>query len=155
MWFIYSPVYSFLFGLDLFFFFKTRVCLECRLINGGYNSWKPFQCFLFGPHAQQPVPSPHSFFHSPPLLVCLISLPRCVSSSLSLSLSLHPPNQLNQTVESTSCPSGLLRPPLPVCVISLVSKHIVLTSCRPGLGNNLGGRKWKRGKEKHEEEVWG
>lgn len=30
-----------LFCLDLNLFIKTLACVECHLINDGYNSWKP------------------------------------------------------------------------------------------------------------------
>lgn len=66
---------------------------------------------------EQPVPPPHSQ-----------SFSLVLRHSLFASAYLHHPpssNQLNQTVESTSCPSGGL-PPLPVGVISPVGQHIVL-----------------------------
>lgn len=106
-------------------FFKTLACVECHLINGGYNSWKPFQCFPVGfIYILRAASSSTSLFLS---FCCSPCLPHRISPTR---LALSPSsNQLNQTVESTSCPSGGLRPPLPVRVISLVSQHIVLTSC--------------------------
>lgn len=110
-------------------FFKLS-CVECRLINGGYNSWKPSQCFPVGFTyiLRSSLWSLFSPFSLLPLLVCLtVSLPRRLARSPSS-------NQLNQTVESTSCPSGALCPPLPVlCYLSREPTHCAhFLLARPG-----------------------
>lgn len=65
-------------------FFKTLARVECHLINGGYNSWKPSQCFPVG------------FIHIYTLRAACSSTSLLLSSFASpylhhtVSLSLHP-----------------------------------------------------------------
>lgn len=89
-------------------FLKTLACLECHLINGGYNSWKPSQCFPVG------------FIYILRAACSFTSLSVFLSFFLvCLTMSLPPfSNQLKQTVESTSCPSGGCARPF-LCVLSL------------------------------------
>lgn len=114
-----------LFCLDLTFFFKTPAGTECHLINCAYNSWKPSQCFPAWSIFLGPIPST-----SPSLIH------RCPPSPLSL-----PPssNQLNQTAESTSRPSGLFCPTLS-CPCYLFRGQ-TLCSLPDSLGNKHGEEK--------------
>ncbi len=128
-------------------FFKTPARVECHLINGGYNSWKRSQCFPVGfIYILRAACSPHfySLTHSPlSLLVCFtVSLPRRLALSPSS-------NQLKQTVASASCPSGALRPPLPVRVISHEPTHCVhFLLARPGKQSWRG--KWSKARRNME-----
>lgn len=115
--------------------------MECHLVNCTHNSWKPSQYFpAWSIYSERPIPQCHSQSLSLVPLRLTVSLTPRLPPALSS-------NHLNQTVGLTSCPSGALCSPFPVCVISHVSKHIVVTSRQAGLRNNLGEEKVASGGE--------
>lgn len=92
------------------FFFKSLASMECCSINAGYNSGKPSECL--------PVGFIYILRATSSLLVswsCSTCLSHHISSPLPPSQS---SNQLNQTLDFTSCPSGNFTP-APSCLCYL------------------------------------
>lgn len=143
IWFIYSPVYSVLFGLD--FSFKLWPAWNAVWWTVDTIAGSPLNAFLFGPYTQS-----SQFLHlTLSLSLLLLHLYLFASPYLHHSLSLSPPaNQLNQTVESTSCPSGGCAHPF-LSVLSLSRAHTLCSLPVSPAWETILERKREQDKEKH------